>query len=251
MFTSIFAWYAHKQMSPCYTAVTMILGDLRKVGLNEEDLVIIAADSPEGSWRKDVDSNYKANRREAREKHDINWKQQFASFDNLLCNLDMNTPFHVLKASKLEADDIIAYGVKKFKDRECIIISSDTDYEQLVAYENVKLFSPKSKRYKHIKDPYKILAKKIKKEAADNLITEIANEEDFDKRNMIVNLISLPEVIEEKVEDILYLLPKKDWDYRRLFYMKSLENRYKDIYKQDKIVDFNKAKKKKRKKEKK
>jgi len=159
MFTAIFAWYGHRQGSPCYTAITMILSNLKKVGLDKEDLVIIAVDSS-SNWRKDVDVNYKANRKEGREKYDIDWDKQFEDFAGLLLNLKMYTPFHVLKVNKMEADDIIAYGVRKFKDRECVIISSDSDYEQLAVFDNVKIFSPKSKRYKHINDPLAILATK-------------------------------------------------------------------------------------------
>ena len=184
MFTAIFAWYSHKQGTPCYTAITMILSNLKKVGLDKEDLVIIAVDSS-SNWRKDVDVNYKANRKEGREKYDIDWDKQFEDFAGLLLNLKMYTPFHVLKVNKMEADDIIAYGVRKFKDRECVIISSDSDYEQLAVFDNVKIFSPKSKRYKHIDDPHAILAKKIQKETADNLITEIITEQDCQTRNMI------------------------------------------------------------------
>jgi len=86
-----------------------------------------------------------------------------------------------------------------FKDNILIIVSTDSDYEQLAEYKNVKLFSPKSKNYKIVKNPTAILAKKIQKETADNLITKIVTEEDYKKREMIVNLLRLPEEIENKV----------------------------------------------------
>jgi len=246
MFTAIFA-SVKMSIYPTYLAMTMILGDLRKIGLNEDDTVIIAVDSPKGSWRKDVDSQYKAGRREAREKLAIDWGKMFTDFHSLLEQLEASTPFHIIVIDKLEADDIIAYSVKRFKDNDCIILSSDTDYEQLYAYPNVKVFSNKSKRYKIVKNPYLVLSKKIDKETTDGLTNEVMNELDYEKRNSLVNLISLPTEIENKVESEISFLPKKEWDYNNLPF-KSLSERFKSIYKQDKVVSVDKKPKKKRKK---
>jgi len=225
----------------------MLIGNLKKVGLDKEDLVIIAADSPKGSWRKELDSAYKANRKAAREKFDIDWKAQFRSFWQLLEKIEMYTPFHTISLDKLEADDIIAVACKKFKDKECVIISSDADYEMLFVYPKVKLFSPVSKHYKSYVDPYKVLAKKIQKEASDNLVAPILSERDFEIRNTIVNLIILPEKIESQVNEVLIILPEKDWEIDQLPF-KSLHNRLETIYEKDKVVDINKKIHKKKKK---
>jgi len=247
MFRSIFSNLKNKRVPATYTAISMLIGNLKKVGIDKEDIVIIAADSPKGSWRKEVDSAYKANRKKAREKFDINWKEQFRSFWNLLEKLEMYTPFHTISLDKLEADDIIAYACKKFQDQTCVVISSDGDYEQLFVYPNVKIFSPISKHYKAYVDPYKVLAKKIEREASDNLITPILNELDFEKRNKIVNLMTLPKEIEEQINGYFDILPEKDWDIQKLPYV-SLHDRFETIYEKNKVVDINKIKRKKRKK---
>jgi len=247
MFRSIFASLKNPKIPSTYTAISMLIGNLKKVGLDIEDLVIIAADSPKGSWRRDVDSSYKANRKKARERFPINWKEQFRSFWALLEKIEMYTPFHTISLDKLEADDIIAYGCKKFKDKECIIVSTDADYEQLFIYPNVKIFSPMSKHYKIPVDPYKVLAKKIQKETSDNLVAPILNEKDFEKRNKIVNLMTLPEEIEKQIDEHLTIFPEKDWLISELPF-KSLHSRFETIYEKDKVVDVNKKKRKKRKK---
>lgn len=249
MFRSIFGTVSSGRTVPAtYTAMTMVISCLRHVGITSSDTVIIAADSPKGSWRKDYDSNYKADRKEKREKSGIDWKKNFEMFWTLLEKLEMYTPFHTISIDKLEADDIIAYGCKYFKDRTCVIVSSDTDYEQLFVYPNVKIFSPVSKHYKNSNiDPYRLLAKKIQKETTDNLITPILSERDFEIRNKIVNLMTLPKEIEDKVCDRIITLPVKNWNYDKIPFP-SLINRYYEIYKTDKIVNQNKKKKKVKKK---
>jgi 5'-3' exonuclease len=250
MFKSIFSWERDRRFASTYTATSMLLGDLRKVGLDKDDTVIIAVDSPKGSWRKDIDKQYKANRKARREEHkDIDWKKQFEDFRIFLEKIDMYSPFNVICIDKLEADDIIAYSCKYFKDKECIIVAADSDYEQLAAYSNVKLFSPIKKKYKKIENPYAILIGKINKETTDNLTSEILSEADFDKRLMLIDLIHLPEEIEKKVEEQIKSLVKKDWLMEEMPCYNSFSDRYLKIYDKDKVVLFEKKKRGKKEKE--
>jgi 5'-3' exonuclease len=244
MFKSIFAWFKRRDIIPTYTAVTMLIGDLMKVGLDPTDTVIIAIDSPLGSWRKEVDANYKANRKEARAKYDIDWEYMFKIFDDLSQQIEANSPFHLIVIDKLEADDIISYASRKFHDKDVTIISSDSDFEQLCCLINVKIFSPMSKKYKQVSDPQGILAKKIIKETTDNLHDPVITEEDYERRNKIVNLLTLPKEVEDAVEQRIAFLPEKDWDYLQLPFP-SLHKRWQNIYTKDKIVDPTKRHKKK------
>ena len=64
--------------------MTMILGDLRKVGVDKDDIVIVAVDKGR-SWRKDADPEYKHTRKAKRDaQKEIPWKKMYASFDVLL-----------------------------------------------------------------------------------------------------------------------------------------------------------------------
>ena len=213
-----------------WTCNTMIISNLAKVGVTKDDTVIVAIDSPKGSWRREVDSTYKANRKENREKSEVNWDKEFRGMNWLTDQLSRSTPFHYITIDKLEADDTIAYACKKFKDTECIIISADTDFEQLCVYPKVRIFSPLSKKWKTIKNPYQLLAKKINKEVADNLTSEVMNEIEYERRNKIVNLISLPKKVEMLVEEKLSKLPKKQWAYDKLPFNNSLLQRWAKLY---------------------
>ena len=248
LFRAIFSWEKMRKASPTYLALIMLIANIKKVGLDQDDTVIIAVDSSKGSWRKKIDKNYKANRKAARDRHNIDWHKMFGLFNNLIEEIELNTPFHTIEVDTCEADDIIAYACKKFKDTPCVVISSDSDYEQLVAYPNVKVFSPLSKRYKEISNPYKIIAEKIRKEVSDNLVTPILTEEDYVKRNMLVNLLTLPENIEHMIDERLNCLPKKDWNIDE-FFSPTVRQRLSGIYEKDKIVseDSKKKKSKKRK----
>ena len=247
---SIFAWRVsqNKSIPATYTAMSMIFGSLARVGLGPDDLVIFACDSPKGSWRRDVDAAYKANRKGKREKfEDINWKQQFFEFAKMADNIAQSTPFYFTMYDKMEADDIIAYGVRHFDDKECIIISTDSDFEQLLAFPNVKLFSPVSKKYKHVKNPYKIIAKKIEKETADNLITPILTAEDYEKRKTIVNLLQLPPFVEQAVTESLSSIQPKEYNIECLMFG-NLKERFHKLYNSDKIVRYDAKIRKSRKK---
>jgi len=211
----------------------MLFSSLRRLNLNICDIVILALDSPKGSWRKDHDKLYKCNRKEQREAHrDIDWTKAFSLFENTINRLYYATNFNMILINKLEADDIIAYGCRYFKDNEVIIVSSDSDFEMLTALKNVKLFSPVSKYFKQVSNPYSVLHSKIVKEQADNLVSPILSEKDYNRRNLIVNLLTLPEEIEMKVENALSNLDyDKQYDVNLLSpEMKRLYNNIYDSY---------------------
>jgi 5'-3' exonuclease len=186
-----------------YSCMSMILASLKELQASQEDTIIIACDSPKGSWRKDYDSDYKGNRKAKRDTFDIDWKGEFEQFKNLKTNLSFNTTFIVLEGDKLEADDIIAYGVRYFASNPCIIVSTDSDYEQLTCYKNVRVFSPVSKKFKIVTNPYKLLAKKIEQERTDNLMSPILTEADYNKRKMLVDLTTLPDFVEKQTKEML------------------------------------------------
>ena len=58
LFRSVFGWKNNRTTPPTYICLASIISAIKKVGLQPEDKVIIAIDSPLGSWRKEVDENY-------------------------------------------------------------------------------------------------------------------------------------------------------------------------------------------------
>lgn len=151
---------------------------------------------------------------------------------NFECSPNNNYFANGLLVHNCEADDIISVGVRYFKDRECVVVSNDSDYEQLAAFKNVKIFSPKSKKFKVIKNPYTILEKKIEKEKTDGLTDKILSSEDYEKRNKIVNLLSLPKEIEDEVSLELKKIYPKNFNLQ-YFPFQSLTKRLVEIYLND------------------
>ena len=251
MFTAIFAHKYTPSIPVTYTCLNMLLANLLKIGVNAEDTVIVACDKGH-SWRKQYDPNYKANRKENREKHtDIDWKYTFEQMNKLLLDLDISTAWHIIQIETMEADDIQAIASKYYSDREVVLLTFDADMEQLLARPNVKIFSPKSKKWKFCANPYALIAKKQNKEAVDNLNNPILNEADYDTRNLCINLLSLPEFVETViVEKLKNLEPKVP--FVEEFPFPSLHQKYLNLCNdKSKLVKFklDTPKKKKAKKE--
>lgn len=239
------------ERSPTWLAMTMIIGDLKKVGINPDDIIIIACDSHgKGNWRKDLDKEYKSKRKQKREDSGIDFETHFCLFENLLGEVEFGTPFHVIEVDRLEADDIISAGSRFYNDKEIVIISHDSDYEQLFIYPHVKIFSPTSKKYKIApSNPKAILEKKIKKEVTDDLTSPVNTEEEYRIRKTIVDLSELPKDIEFAVTSRLkQIVPKENWDINKMS-SPSIRGKMQEIYNADEKqqVDYIKCVTKKKK----
>lgn len=88
------------------------------------------------SWRKDFYPPYKANRKVAREKLSPTEQDEneafFETFNGLIEYLQTRTNCTVLQNDVLEADDLIAGFIQAHPNDEHLIISSDTDFVQLL-----------------------------------------------------------------------------------------------------------------------
>ena len=108
----------------------------------EADHVIFALEGR--SWRKDFYKPYKANRAETRaamstaesEEDKLFWE----TYDHLTKYLSEKTNASVIRHPEAEADDVIARWVALHPQDHHIIISSDTDFVQLIA-ENVDQYN--------------------------------------------------------------------------------------------------------------
>jgi 5'-3' exonuclease len=96
------------------------------------------------SWRKDFYEPYKKNRSVARaalteteaEEDRLFWE----AFDALKTFLGERTNCTVLQHNQLEADDLVAGWIQSHPEDQHIIVSSDTDFHQLLA-DNVKQYN--------------------------------------------------------------------------------------------------------------
>jgi 5'-3' exonuclease len=98
------------------------------------------------SWRKKVYPAYKANRvvaqqaRTEREQEDREILQ--GAFDDLVDFIDTYTNITVLRNPHAEADDMIAIFIESHPDDKHVLISSDSDFYQLLRHGNLTIYDP-------------------------------------------------------------------------------------------------------------
>jgi len=139
-----------------HVVLNMLQSYKKKYGKEYGDIVI-ACDGRQ-YWRRDVFPYYKAGRKKARDESDLPWKLIFDTITQLKDDIAQNFPYKVLSVEKAEADDIIAVlcdfsqenifqQVGIIEDKQPIlIISSDHDFKQLHRFDNVRQWSPKTKK---------------------------------------------------------------------------------------------------------
>ncbi len=183
---------------------------------------------------------YKGDRAKKRRKSPIDWKTEYSKMNWLVQVLDQNTTWHSIRLPMIEADDIMAVASRFYKNNEIVLCTYDEDLTQMWDYPNVKIFSPMTKRYKIRPENfnvYKLISKKTQKETSDNLVSPILNVEHYDNRMKIVNLLELPEWVEQSVLAELSCLEPKEENLEGIPF-KGLAERMKTIYNQDKIVTY-------------
>lgn len=96
------------------------------------------------SWRKDYYEPYKRNRKEARDalspREQEEDQRYFEAFDELKTFIEKRTNCTVLQHPNCEADDFIARWIQNHPDHNHVIISSDSDFYQLLA-DNVSQYN--------------------------------------------------------------------------------------------------------------
>lgn len=124
-------------------AIHLTIASINKAWRDQKaDHVVICLEGR--SWRKDFYKPYKANRAVARaaltEKEQEEEQLFYDAFDALTTFLKTKTNCTVLQNSILEADDLIAGFIQTHPNDHHTIISSDTDFYQLLA-ENVNQYN--------------------------------------------------------------------------------------------------------------
>ena len=97
------------------------------------------------SWRKEFDEDYKRNRsvknaaRSAQEKEEM--KIMFEMINDFVDFVDTKTNSTLLRLPNTEADDFIARWIQTHPEDDHIIVSTDTDFRQLLSH-NVRQYNP-------------------------------------------------------------------------------------------------------------
>jgi hypothetical protein len=131
-----------------HVALNSIKSYKKKYG-KEYGQMVIACDG-RNYWRKEYFANYKGLRKKAREESDLDWNLIFSTLSEIREDLKEHFSYKVIHVDRCEADDVIAIlteTTQEFGNFEPVmIVSSDKDFKQLHAYENVKQFSPMLKK---------------------------------------------------------------------------------------------------------
>lgn len=143
-----------------YLMLNSILTSIKK---HKPTKVIIAFDGKE-YWRKEIYSEYKAQRAGARKKSPIDFEAFFLVANEFINGLNKLLPnCYILRDNELEADDIIAVGTREvFKKCKSIInISNDKDMNQLLTQPNYKQYDPIKRKFFNCLNPKRDLEVKL------------------------------------------------------------------------------------------
>ena len=114
--------------------------------------MVLAIDS-KMNWRRDLYSDYKANRAKAKTDSGIDFDEFFGEVDKITDVIREMFPFKVVKVPKSEADDIagtisLVYG----NDRTIVLVTSDHDWSQVLSHTNTQMWDPIKKEFANLTD---------------------------------------------------------------------------------------------------
>ena len=101
--------------------------------------MVIACDSG-NVWRRQAFPNYKAGRKETREKSEHDWTMIFDILSKVKDEIKTFLPYKVIEVESVEADDIIAVLCRRTNEK-VIILSGDKDFIQL-HNDRIKQYNP-------------------------------------------------------------------------------------------------------------
>ena len=133
----------------------MILNSLRmyRTRFKEEYGELVLCFDSRHYWRRDHFPHYKAGRKKSREDSNLEWDAIFGCLNDIKQELKDFFPYKHLEVYGAEADDIIATLCKKYQDEKIMIVSGDKDFIQLHKYNNVRQYSPITKKHVNGVDP--------------------------------------------------------------------------------------------------
>jgi len=140
----------------------MILNSLRmyRQKYHEEYGELVLCCDGRNSWRREHFPLYKAGRKTTRDASSKDWTQIFGCLDTIKSELKEYFPYKYIEVEEAEADDVIGV-LAKFWGEPIMIISGDKDFIQLQVKENVKQYSPITKKIVNDTNPERYLKEHI------------------------------------------------------------------------------------------
>jgi hypothetical protein len=176
----------------------------RKKFFREYGELVICEDGG-ASWRRSFFPLYKAKRRADRKENEEQWNLFYAIINNVREEVAQNFPYRCVHVPGCEADDVIAFLVKRYAQKEKILIlSGDKDFGQLHIYPNVQQFSPMLKKYVTVENPKQYLLEHIIKGDSSDGVPNILSDDDCfmaeDKRQKPVTKKRIEEILDHLAE---------------------------------------------------
>jgi len=205
----------------------MILNTIRmyrvKFPRKEYGEVVIACDGA-NNWRRGAFPQYKANRRKSRDKSDFDWNEAFRILNEVREEIRESFPYKVVHIEGCEADDVIGTLVANTQEfgqyENVMIISADRDFAQLQRFDNVRQFSPLTKKFIDEKNPkLRLIEHIIKGDAGDGVPNILSNDDVF-----VEGLRQTP-VSKKKMEAIMADLEEDELLYAASWYRNYQRNR--------------------------
>ena len=198
-----------------YMMVNNIINSVKTYTPNK---VVIAIDS-KVNWRKEIYPDYKAQRKTMRDKQTVvDFKAFWPILEKFVVDFKAAfTNFMFIDVDNAEGDDTIAVLVKSIgkEYKECIVITNDGDYVQLLKQSNVKIFNPLLKKFVKSMNPSDdLLGKILIGDKSDN-ITAIAPRLGKATAAKIIKA-GIEDYLTENAEaNKLFIMNKQliDWDY--------------------------------------
>jgi len=126
--------------------------------------MVLACDGA-NNWRRQAFPQYKFKRREGRGESTFDWNEAFRILHTIKDEIKENFPYKVIHEDGCEADDIIGTLVENSQEfgnyEDIMIVSADGDFKQLQKYDNVRQWSPLTKKLVVDNNPRVNLTEKI------------------------------------------------------------------------------------------
>lgn len=150
----------------------------RKKFFREYGELVICQDGG-ASWRRDFFPLYKAKRRADRKENEAQWDRFYEIINTIRDEVAQHFPYRNMIVQGCEADDIIAYLVKRFAPTEKILIlSGDKDFGQLQIHSSVAQYSPLQKKFVEVGNPKQFLLEHIIKGDSSDGVPNILSDDD-------------------------------------------------------------------------
>jgi 5'-3' exonuclease len=178
----------------------MILNSIRMYNVKfrkQYGQMVIANDS--SNWRREIFPQYKFKRRDNREESPLDWTEIFRIINKIFDDLGEHFPYKTVRVQRCEADDVIAALVDHTQEfgnsEDVMIVSSDKDFIQLHRYNNVRQFSPMTKKFIQDKNPRRYLFDQILKGDSTDGVPNI-----FSPDNTFVDKIRQTPMTQKKMD---------------------------------------------------